>query len=142
MLSYHLDLKNRILVTTWVGEVGDEELIEFYRQIRAHPDFDLNLREIADLRLADLSKVTPDGLQRLNQLHAQHIANHSKSIKPTRAAIIASELLSFGLGRMYSAKSDEAIETKVFRDPTEPLEWLELPKDYRIDYVGHPSQPG
>ena len=132
MLSYHMDLANKILVTTWVGEVRDEELIGFYKKIRADPDFDLNLREIADLRQADLSRVTPEGLQRLNALHVKDIATSPKGKKPTKAAIIASELLSYGLGRMYSAKSDQVIETKVFRDPAEPLDWLELPKDYRI----------
>jgi hypothetical protein len=33
---------------------------------------------------------------------------------------------------MYSLKSDDLIETKVFRNTSEPLIWLGLPQDYGI----------
>jgi hypothetical protein len=130
MLCYKLDEKNMILITTWVGEVSDCMLIEFYEKIRADPSFGHEFREIADLRQADLSGVTAEGLQRLNELHADHIRD-VKEVTPTKAAIIASEALSFGLSRMYSGKSDEMIETNVFRSSVEALAWLELPDDYQ-----------
>jgi hypothetical protein len=130
MMSYELDKKNMILITTWVGEVTDGMLIEFYEKIRADPSFGHEFREIADLRLADLSGVTAEGLQRLNELHTYLIKN-VKEVTPTKAAIIASEALSYGLSRMYSGKSDEVIETNVFRSSLEALAWLELPDDYQ-----------
>jgi hypothetical protein len=130
MLSYKLDKENMILITTWVGEVRDAVLIEFYEKIRADPSFDHKFREIVDLRQADLSGVTAEGLQRLNELHTDHMSKF-KEVKPTKAAIIASEALSYGLSRMYSGKSDEMIETNVFKISGEALAWLELPDDYQ-----------
>jgi len=76
------------------------------------------------LRLWDFSKKGFNFSK--DELRQIAIYGKSRLATPARLAIVAGELLSFGLSREFEAYRDEDdLETMVFRDPDAARTWLE-----------------
>ena len=80
--------------------------------------------ERTNLRLWDFSGEGVDLTG--NQLLQLYEYSKSKLLRPSKAAILATNDLTFGLSRMMGVYRDkEQSETKVFRTKQEALEWLQ-----------------
>lgn len=136
-LTYQIDHANQVMVSRWVGAITDDAVVTFYTEVLADPAFDFDIREIVDLREADLGELTPDGLKRLYNVLVEGIQAEQQQgrdpDKVARAAVIAPKDRNFGLGRMYSAHAHPLVDHRPFREPVEALAWLDLPSDYLED---------
>ncbi|MGI9627840.1 MAG: hypothetical protein ACR2QM_13470 [Longimicrobiales bacterium] len=127
MVAYDLRLQVGLLVTRFSGVVDDGQLVGVYTELVGHPEWRAGLDEFADLRGADLTAVSSEGLRRVAELSERL---HSGADKVPRTAVLVDQDVNFGLGRMYEAFSAESPETlQLFRDLDAALEWLGVPPD-------------
>jgi hypothetical protein len=101
------------------GEVIRAEVCEALDQVYADPMFRAPWRSIWDV-----SEATP----RINADDLRAIMSHVEARRPVeagRVAIVATEDLVFGLGRMYELLAgDMKVKTAVFRDSELARQWL------------------
>jgi uncharacterized protein YcaQ len=110
-----------LIRTTATGRVTGQDLVEYYRRLRAHPDFRSNLNEIFDAGQVEAVDVTAEDVRRLSGI-TEEFTKHGV---PVRVAIIAPGDVEFGMSRMYEMLQVQSINVlKVFRDRKTAEEWL------------------
>jgi len=121
-LSVRVDADRKILFVEGVGEVTDEDLMEYVAaylsegELRAYD-------ELFDLTTADLLDLTYSGLSEVASAAAQTDPEGG----PIKIAILVSEALGMGLSRMYQSLREVKggrRETRVFLDRDECHDWL------------------
>ena len=113
-----------VVLSSWVGDISDSDLLPSYNQLYQNENWKPGFDEIVDLRNADLSDVTSEGLERLSST-VKHITAGKCEVFKT--AVIAPDDLPFGLARVYEAVSVDTPErVRVFRDLKRAFEWLEI----------------
>jgi hypothetical protein len=116
---YEIDRARRVVLSTAMGTVTDEELQTHMRGLAADPNFDPTYRQLVDLRDVSKVDVTSGGLRALGR------SNPWKA--PTRRAVVCERDVVFGLARMYELLTgDDPHEVRVFREISEALDWLAL----------------
>lgn len=122
-MAYRIHSSLAIVVSVWTGPITNEEIVSSYERLHADPAFRTELDQLADLRAADLSEVTSEGLRALARRAERHAG-------PNKSAVLAPGDLTFGMGRMYEVLTESARQTvRVFRDAGEALRWLGAPED-------------
>jgi len=127
--KHNINLNNNLIITTWVGEATDNELIDaitrYQREIKTKPDY-LAYNEIVDLRKIEGIKLTTEGIKRIGQIA---VKTDQAEIR-TKLAIIVNSSLAYGLARMYETYRNFAPNTnkeiRVFNKESDAHEWLEL----------------
>ncbi len=110
-----------LIRTTASGRVTGLDLVEYYRRLRAHPDFRSNLNEIFDAAQVDAVDVTAEDVRTLSSITEEF----TKRGLPVRVAIVAPGDLEFGMSRMYEMLQVQSINVlKVFRDRKTAEDWL------------------
>lgn len=110
-----------LIRTTASGRLGGTDLIEYYRRLRAHPDFRSNLNEIFDATQVEAVDVTADDVRRLSSI-TEEFTKHGV---PVKVAIIAPGDVEFGLSRMYEMLQIQSINVlKVFRERAAAEAWI------------------
>lgn len=111
-----------LFISSWDGAVSDCDLLPSYKQLFENEKYRPGFHEIADLRQAQMTTVTGEGLRQLNSMVAQYLAGKCEGFK---TAVIAPRDLPFALARQYEAYSSESPESvMVFREVSEALKWI------------------
>jgi hypothetical protein len=118
----HLDLG--MVVTSWKGFASNGEMHTSHRNLYAHPSWRPGMDELVDLREADLSGITREGMQGLAEIVARAVGGNGNGI---RTAILAESDLVFGMARLYGGHQSEDVgDVQVFRSAQDALAWLGL----------------
>jgi hypothetical protein len=104
--------------TTFEGEVTDQHVLRHARDIENDPAIDSSFVELIQAKTTSMSSVTGSGLQAVAAA-----LTDQKTIG--KIAILASQEVEFGLGRMIEMLSDEsATQIRVFRAEADARSWL------------------
>lgn len=121
-MRYQIDVENSVVLIQGEGQVSDEEMIDCVANLRGDPNLTPTMPTFADVRGIE-SKITRQGVQRLVDV----LARTAKRRGPSKAAVLVSDPLSFGMARMLSALADEEQpETRVFEDEDAAHDWLAM----------------
>lgn len=122
-VSYRIDSPNGIVWTKVTGVLTDEQLLRHKEALLADPAFRAGMKEISDVRDVERLDVTREGIRRF----ASFDAVHSSHLSAHEIALLVSDDLTFGLGRMYGALTEGNIGgVKVFRCESEVRSWAGL----------------
>lgn len=125
-ITHHFYEEYRVVVVSWQGSVTDDELLPCYKDAYTNPNWQPGLSEIADLRNADLSLVTFDGLRNF----ASEIEPFYQGVSHNTAVISAGDL-SYGLARFYEMMRIESTENlRVFSELATAIAWLGIDKAF------------
>jgi len=123
-----IDIKARLLITTWEGDATDNDLIEglevYQKNIQSKSEY-YGFNEILDLTgITDL-KITREGLITIGKVAS---TSDSKEIS-TKLAVIVSSSLAYGLVRMYevlrSFSKSSTKSIRVFKKESDAFEWAQ-----------------
>ena len=119
-MSYRFYNEQKILLTSWSGELQDTELIRFYMSIYNSKQWSSDFNEIIDLRDAQLEAVSNKALLQLGELATSCLKGNELKL-----AIIAPSELSLQITRIYEAFTHIPNEyTNVVHHLDEALDWL------------------
>ena len=118
----HFDQKNRIRLHTVSGDITKELLLTELKGIYSNPDLESDVDVLWDLRAGDMSSFSSADVSEVREL----VSHHWGQTGSTRAAIVVSRDINFGLSKMYASLLEEKISGKVmvFRKYEDALEWL------------------
>jgi hypothetical protein len=117
--SYEIDPSRRLVHVRVVGILCDQDLVDGDAELRGDPEFDPAYRQLVDLREADGTAVTSDGVREL--------ARQPPLFFPeSRRAIVVASDLGYGMARMFELMRDnKSGEIRVFDSLDDALEWIE-----------------
>ena len=99
-MQFTIDVDQKLVVSTYYGEVNDADLFDVVSLIGSHPDFDPTFSEIVDF-----SGVTGVAV---SSFAIQKKARTESIFSPTsRHVVVAPQTHIFGLSRMYEVYADE-----------------------------------
>jgi len=120
---------NRLVVAKCRGTLIDSEVFSYQKEVWADPSL-AGYDELVDMD--DVDKIVLPSVERIREL-ADLAAAMDVSGAPSKLAIVASEDLAFGLGRMYGTRREMNRKTtkqvEVFRSREKALEWLGVRKE-------------
>ncbi len=121
-ISTEINKNNNIRCHTIKGLIDASELIGFFEKLYSLPDFDLGMKALWDLREADFSALLPSDIRSIMDCVGQRWGKDGKS----KAAIVASRDLDYGMSRMFQIMLDGETTSKVtvFKDINKAEEWL------------------
>jgi hypothetical protein len=120
-IETELDPNRGIRLHRVTGVLVPEELLETLQDLYGRADFNPDMSVLWDIREADVSSFTRDDVVRLRDLVKDHWGVGGSS----RAALVVSREIDYGLARMYGLLLDKytSSDLKVFRDMNEALDW-------------------
>lgn len=122
-ISHRILPARGVVISTWTGRVGDEDLLPGYRALYEHVDWRPGMHEVGDLRNADLRDITGLGFRRLQAFVASYLKDFDGTFRT--AILTASTGLNYGLGRMYEAYAGESPEdVRLCQSAAEVRAWL------------------
>ncbi len=125
-ISYSIDKNLGVVFTTATGRLTEEELLEDKRRLTSDPEFSPELVELSDIRAVTDLAITPEGVARM----VMQDADDADKLSTYKLAIVVSEEVAFGLGRMYESMTHENMpNVRIFRDMDEARGWLGLPAE-------------
>ena len=117
-ISYRTDPAQKVVYTTFEGEVTDQQFVRHAREIGKDPEIDGSFVELIHADTSSMKDVTKSGLQA-----AADPLRISRAIR--KIAIVASRNVEFGLARMVVSLADESpTEIQVFREQADAKSWL------------------
>ena len=124
-IEYEVDHERRLVRATGRGVITPDALFVYQKAAWSDPAV-AGYDELVDMSgVEDVEGPSPSNVSAL----ADFSAKMDASAKPTKLAIVASDDLLFGLGRMYQAyremKTGSKKEVAVFRSMPDALAWLE-----------------
>jgi hypothetical protein len=131
--TYEIDKQRRLVITTvWEGLTLDDAL-SHQNKLMADPDFDSGFSQLMDLTHASGSDLQAGDIRKM--------AERTVFSTQSRRAIVVSNNLLYGFGRMYEILRETVGENgiRVFRDMDEAVDWLISDKaipDPRIEPSG------
>jgi hypothetical protein len=116
--AYEIDKQHRLVISTGSGRITLAEALAHQEKLRKDPDFDASFSQVIDL-----TRITDFGLE-ANDI--RRLAQATIFSRESRRAIIASNDLVYGFGRMYEILREIAGEggVRVFRNLDEALDWI------------------
>lgn len=126
--EHKIDTNRKLIVTVWMGEVADDELIKaltaYQRTIKSRPEYAV-LDEIVDFSKGNNYHLSISGIQRLVELAASTDIPGTK----TKLAIVVNTPVAYALARMYQTyrgfiPSGTKI-LRVFRTYDDACTWIE-----------------
>lgn len=113
-----------VVVTTWTGVASDAEMQASHAVLYASEAWRPGMHELVDLRAADLSGITQDGMRGLARIVERAMGGNGGAF---RTAVVVSGDLEFGMARLYGGHQGEEVgSVRVFRCGGEALDWLGL----------------
>jgi hypothetical protein len=117
-LTFHVDRTEGIIRSHGSGALTLADLLKYYAETRADPDYDPSMHRVMDLReVAQLP--SSDDIRSMATL-----ARTKAPIDSARMAIIASSDLAFGVSMMFKGFVGFGERLIVVRDEAEAMEWL------------------
>lgn len=119
-ITFRIDKESGIVHTTIDGSASTDEIVDGLKSIMNHPDFKPGLNGIADLRNSDMEVFSAD-VKRIANL----LIEYRNKIGPSKTAVVVSKDVTFGMTRVFQVFAEQSsIETAIFRDRDEALQWL------------------
>lgn len=114
-----IDADRRVVVVTVEGDLGDEDLVALYRELKSSPQLRPDFGLLVDLRAAKGRLVTAEGVRKL--------AGRALVLDPEspRAVVVPSDF-GYGMARMYSLWRNERGGVEIFRDIADARRWIGL----------------
>lgn len=120
-ITYSIDNKRGVVLTTASGVLTDDELLNHKRQVTSDPNFKPGLVELSDIREITELTVTTEGIRGF----VRQDAADAERLEDFKLAIVASEDVVFGMGRMYQTMTGGNFSNvRIFRHMDEAKEWL------------------
>jgi hypothetical protein len=119
--SYTIDAERQLVYSRGWGDVTDADLLDHQQRLALDPCFQPHFYQLMDFLGVTSAAVTANGVRAVAQRHLY--GPHS------RRAIVASDLTSFGLARMFETFRDTAggkEHIMVFRKLEDAWAWLGL----------------
>jgi hypothetical protein len=117
-VTYRIDPAQKIVYTTFEGEVTDQQFVQHARKIGSDPEIDHSFVELIHADTSSTKGVTGSGLR--ETADALKVSTAIRKI-----GIVASHNVDFGLARMVELLADESlIEIQVFREQADARSWL------------------
>ena len=122
-ISYVIDKRNRLVLTTAEGRVTLDDVLQSRRQLLSDPDFDPSFSQLGDLSAVTGTDITAD--------EVRIVAENSPFSLTGRRALVGESPEIYGLARMFSILRDlhGEREIRVFRTRHEALLWLLFKRD-------------
>lgn len=121
-IIHTIDSEIGVVLSTWVGEVSDSDLISSYKELVEGELWKPGYDSILDLRGARLNLVTDNGLYNLYVLVRSHTEGKCEDY---HSVLIASNDLVRELATKYESFSDDELhKLTVFEDIKEAYKWL------------------
>jgi hypothetical protein len=125
--EHKIDADQKLIITTWTGEVSDNELIKslsaYQQTIKSRPEY-AAFDEIVDFSKGEHFHLSISGIQRLVEIGAKTDVRDTR----TKLAIVVNTPVTYGLARMYQVyRSFIPSATKVlrvFKTFDEAHEWI------------------
>ena len=124
-VTYRIDSVQKVVYTTYEGEVTDQQFLQHARDIEGDPEIDSSFVELIQADTTSMDGVTGVGVRQTGRaLRASSVIR--------RIAIVAPRDVEFGLARMVATLADESqIEVQPFRAQAEARSWLGKPDGRR-----------
>lgn len=116
-IDQQIDDRLRTVLVTISGEMSDADLLRLADLLEKTPGMSQSFSILYDLRFADGSKITSDGVR---ALAARKLIFSTQS----RRGVVVPSLLGFGMARMYSLFRG-AGAPRVFMDYDKARRWVE-----------------
>ncbi len=116
-VSSFVDSPARLVITLCIGEVTLKDISDTFSEIRSHPGFHPDFRQLSDLSLATSIPLRFPDLYHLQQTR-DPFSNQGKR------AVVAPDAVPFGLSRMYQLIVNDP-NFEVFRALPDALNFLE-----------------
>ena len=121
-ILHAIDIEKSIVISTWIGEISDADLIESYQKHFEDEQWEPGYSSIVDLRNAALNCVTDEGLFNLFKLVRSYTEGQCDGFA---SVIIASDDLAKQLTEKFDSFSNDEFHTiKIFDDIQEAYKWL------------------
>ena len=129
-ISYVIDKEQGVALATASGELTENDLLEHKRKLFSDPEFRSGFVELSDVRFIEKLNVSPEGIRKFV---AQDSAD-APGNKEYKLAIVVSQDLAFGMGRMYEMSTSKNFSNvRIFRDMQEARTWLGLAEENSSD---------
>lgn len=104
------------------GVVTFQDFVRYFQDIVGHPQWRNDLDTLHDLRAIDPRSVTSEAVREM----AAYYAQHGTELGTGRSALVVSELLAFGLARMWSSWTSPRVarNIRIFHGMEEARAWL------------------
>jgi hypothetical protein len=127
-IEYQIDHARRLVAAQGRGVLSDQDVFEYQQAVWSRPDV-AGYDELMDMRAVErIIELSADRVVRLAALSAA-----MDDGRPSRFAIVASQDLAFGLGRMYqthrSLQESSTKEVGVFRTLGDAVAFLGIEGD-------------
>lgn len=123
-LEYEIDHARKLVIATGRGIVTDTDFFDYQKTVWSRADV-VGYDEMVDM--TTVTKIDPVDPEKLRALAALS-ASMDDQQHTTKLAIVAREVLHFGLGRMYQAYRELSPQSKkqvsVFDKQETALQWL------------------
>ncbi|THB69938.1 MAG: hypothetical protein D6B28_10540 [Gammaproteobacteria bacterium] len=121
-ILHTIDSEKGIVLSTWVGEITDADLVESYQKHFEDEQWEPGFSSIVDLRTAVLNSVTDDGLFALFKLVRSYTEGECDGFA---SVIIASDDLARELTEKFDSFSSDQFHTiEIFDDIQEAYKFL------------------
>ena len=117
-LTFRVDKPGGTLRSTGTGVLTVADLLKYFAETRADPDYEPSMHRVMDLRGVTQLPSSDD----IRSLAA--FARTKAPVETARMAIIASSDLAFGVSMMFKAFVGYGERLLVVRDETEAMDWL------------------
>jgi hypothetical protein len=123
-IEYRIDHENRIVIARGLGVLTDADVFGYQHEVWSRPDVE-GFNELIDMDAVE--RIDLPSTDRVAAL-AMKSAHMDSRFYPSKFAIVASQDVSFALGRMYQAyremdpRSTKLVE--VFRSMDQALNWV------------------
>ena len=117
-LTFQVDRENRIVRSRGTGELTTADLLEYFTNTRADPNYEESMGRIMDLREVTQLPSSED----VRSLAA--FARSKAPVPDARMAIIAPSDLAFGVSMMFKAFVGYGERLLVVRDEQEAMAWV------------------
>lgn len=130
MASYRfsVDVERALVVVTAWGDLDEEAIRRFRRELQAHAGFSPSMAELLDLRAANPN----EAFAAIDRLLA-----HDPFGRGARRACVVTNDVDFGMMRVYGAYAEsKGMEFVPFRSLPEACEWLSVSPDVLDPLLG------
>jgi hypothetical protein len=119
-IVYDIDTERGLIRASFSGAISPAELLAWYGELREHPDFRDDLKEIADFTLTENQGWTPDEMRSVVSEEVLGPGAHRAFVGPTD--------LVYGMSRMYASFAESEGQggtIEVFRTVEDAQAWID-----------------
>jgi hypothetical protein len=119
-IQFRVDVTDRCVYAKGVDPLVDEDITRYQRELASHPEHGGGFDQFIDLTGLTGHTVTADGIR----MGASMTGLYADQIRGSRMAIVATEMVAYGMARMFAAYAYDAMDVRIFRDAESARLWL------------------